>query len=341
MRRPLTALVVAGVVLLGILAAADSLRGDGEVRAPVAGGTTTRPRPPTLQETLRREEVTGFVTYSDERCRLHSLALPDMADFVVRKERTFDPVRRCRFAMGAGRFLADDELIDPDGKLLARCRRRHVEVFDVLSSELRSRVPGCAPAWRPDGGLTYFHGARILLGGRIVLFSRADLRSAARGHPNVAGLGAGVPFTVRVLELAWLDQRRLAASLEVRIRSVEPQYREVLFQDRGMIGGTVSFAGPIRGLVVSPGGGFVADQQGRMIARDGGSSELPDGVPTPLAVAFSPDENWLAAATGASILLVGTPRNDEPGRVIRLPVAARDVVWEPGGPVIDTTTTAR
>ena len=28
--------------------------------------------------------------------------------------------------------------------------------------------------------------------------------------------------------------------------------------------------------------------------------------------------------------------NDAPGRILRLPLSAHDLVWEPGGPVVDT-----
>jgi hypothetical protein len=55
-------------------------------------------------------------------------------------------------------------------------------------------------------------------------------------------------------------------------------------------------------------------------------------------VAFSPDERWLAYVNGTSIFFVGTPFGDEPGRIIRRPKAAQDLVWEPGGPVVDTST---
>jgi hypothetical protein len=35
---------------------------------------------------------------------------------------------------------------------------------------------------------------------------------------------------------------------------------------------------------------------------------------------------------GRSIFLIATPRNSEPGRLIRLPVPAQDLTWEPAGP---------
>ena len=66
---------------------------------------------------------------------------------------------------------------------------------------------------------------------------------------------------------------------------------------------------------------------GTIMGWDGESRDPPIGLPAGRAVAFSPDERWLAYVTGRSIYLLGTPANDEPGRVIRLAVPARDLVW--------------
>jgi hypothetical protein len=340
MRRRSTALIVAAIVALAGLAAADALRGRHEPKASAASPTITRPRPPTLREILRREAITGVVVYSDEQCRLHSLLFPGLMDEIVREEGTGEPMGRCRFAVGAGRFLEDDELISPEQQLMARCQSGHVEVLTESGRRL-SRVPGCAPAWRPDSSLTYARDGEILLGGGVVLISRADLRKAARAHPNVGNVGPRVQFTVRVLDLAWFDEERVAASLMVLIPGVEPQYFTVVLQNTAVIGIIAFFAGPIRRLVSSPGGAFVAQENGTILERDGGSFTPPEGIPSPHEVAFSPDQRWLALVTRRSVYLVGTPLNKEPGRTIRLPFAANDLAWEPGGPTIDTTTTAR
>lgn len=338
MHRPVTALVVAGVVLLGLLAAADALRRRSESKPlPKAGGPTTT-RPPTLEETLRRDAVAGIITYSDERCVLHSLVLPNLTDEVVRQEATDKPVRRCRFSEGAGRYLADDELISPNEKLVARCRRGHVEVIAVLSNELRARFPGCTPAWDADGRLTYARDGQVLAAGRV-LYWRSDLRRIARRYPNVAGLGPGIPFRVTPLALAWLDRLLLAISVRVDIRGVEPQHFVALLRGKRLLAMDAAFAGAVRSLIVSSTGSFVAEDQGRVLTKEGRSYGLLERLPRPSAVAFSPDERWLALATGNSIFITGTPR--ELGRVIRLPSPAQDLVWEPGGPSIDTTTTAR
>jgi hypothetical protein len=339
MRRWSTVLVVVAVAALAVFAAADALRGDGQPRDAASVPPTTRERAPTLRETLRGQGVSGQIIYSDQDCILHSLLLPQMVDEVVRRENGAGAFHYCRFSVAGGRFRDDDELMSPDGQLVARCRAGHVEVFIESGERRLSRVPGCAPAWRPDSGLTYARNGEIVLGGGVVLISKDELRRIARRHPNVAGLGAGVPYRVRVLALAWLDSLRLAMSLEVRIRGVEPQHFVVLLNGHRMLALVADFSGPIRDLVVSPAGSFLADDRGTVVTKQGRSYPLLEGVPRPSTVAFSPDEGWLAVATGTSVYLVGTPTNL--GRVIRLPVPAQDVVWEPGGPTIDTTTSAR
>jgi hypothetical protein len=262
-----------------------------------------------------------------------------MIDDVVRRDNGGGASRYCRFSVAGGRFRDDDELMSPDGQLIARCRAGHVEVFIASGERRLSRVPGCAPAWRPDGGLTYARNGEIVLGGRVVLISTGELQRIARHHPNVAGLGPDVPYRVRVLAVVWLDQAHLAASLRVDIESVEPQYFVVLLDGDRVVALVADFRGSIRDLVVSPAGSFLADDRGTVVTKQGRSYPLLEGIPRPKAVAFSPDEGWLAVATGASVYLVGTPTNL--GRVIRLPVPAQDLVWELGGPTIDTTTTAR
>jgi hypothetical protein len=92
--------------------------------------------------------------------------------------------------------------MSPYGQLVARCRAGHVEVLIESGGRRLSRVAGCAPAWRPDSGLTYARDGEIVLGGGVVLISKGELRRIARRHPNVGGLGPGVPFRVRVLALA-------------------------------------------------------------------------------------------------------------------------------------------
>jgi hypothetical protein len=338
MRRWTTPAIVAGVVAVAVLAAADALRGHGETTTTAEAPTITRAAPPTLRDVLRREAVSGFVLYSDDQCRLHSLLLPSMEDATVQQEGG-DVVERCRFEVGAGRILGEGELMSPDRTSIAACRAGKIEVRDANSGARLRTIRGCPPAWRPDGRLTYPEGDRIMEDGRI-LFSAHDLRAAAHLHPNVARIVNPVPLFVHATDLAWLDEEHLVATLEIRIQGVETQDLAVLFSGRDVVGVAVGRGPGLGGWLVSPAGSFAASGNGTIFRRDGGSTEPPPNLPDGRAATFSPDEQWLAYVTSSSLYLIGTPRNGEPGRVIRLPIGAQDLAWGPAGAGATGTTTA-
>jgi hypothetical protein len=326
MRRWTTPLIVAGVVAVAVLAAADALRGHEETKvAPTESPTVTRTAPPTLQEMLRREAIAGFLVYSDPDCVLHSLLVPRMLDQVVRSERN-EPVEMCRFTEGGGRFLQEGEVPSPNGRFVARCRDGLLIVSELESGIQKRTFRGCPPAWRPDGRLTYAQGDRIMEGRRI-LYSARDLRAAVRLHPAIADLSERVRIFTHATDLAWLDETRLVVSLEVLVPDGPTMYPSVLFDGKAIIGFPSHFGGPLRNWVVSPAGSFAAAEDGTLVAGDGDVTTRPTNLPDGRAVAFSPDEQWLAYVTDTSIYLVGTPRNSEPGRIIRLPLAAQDLVW--------------
>jgi hypothetical protein len=339
MRGWSTALIVAAVAAVAVFAAADALRGHDEPKASAPGPTITRPKPPTLHELLRRKEIAGFVVYSDHDCRLHSLLLPGLEDNVVREEGG-SAVIHCRFEAAGGRILEEGEVMSPDRSSIARCRTGKITIRAAEGEVERRSVAGCPPAWRPDGRLTYPRGGAIFQEGRP-LFTARELRRAARLHPNVAQVGAGIPIFAHATDLAWLDEQRLVATLEIRVQHVEPQNLAVLFDGKAVVGVTTNRGRGLGNWTVSAAGSYAASEDGTIVSRDGGSTDPPQNLPDGRAVAFSPDEQWLAYATNASVYLIGTPRNSEPGRIIRLPVPAQDLVWELGGPTIDMTTTAR
>jgi hypothetical protein len=326
MRRWSTALVVVAVAAVAVFAAADALRGHDEPKASAPAPTMTRPEPPTLHELLRRTDIIGFVVYSDHDCRLHSLLLPGMEDDVVREEGG-SAVIHCRFEAAGGRILEEDEVMSPDRSSIARCRGGTIEVRAANNGIVARSIRGCPPAWRPDGRLTYPRGGAIFQEGRP-LFTARELRRAARLHPNVARVGAGIPIFAHATDLAWLDEHRLVATLEIRVRGVEPQNLAVLFDGKGVVGLATNRGRGLGNWTVSAAGSYAASEDGTIVSRDGGSTDPPRNLPDGRAVAFSPDERWLAYATNASVYLIGTPRNSEPGRIIRLPVPAQDLVWE-------------
>jgi hypothetical protein len=328
MRRWSTVLVVGAVVALGVLAAADALRGDGKTESASISTTTTPARPPTLRDTLRQEAITGFITYSDSDCVLHSLLVPRMLDEVVRGDDGL-PFRMCRFTVGGGRYLEDDEAASPDGTLTAACRAGHVVVWETQSGVHRRSLRGCPPAWRPGWDTVTYPRGDVVMEGNHILLSARDLRAAARSHPNLQEFDGRI--FVHATDLAWLDEDRLIVSLEARARYVEPQYLTAMFLGKALVGAASRFGQPAGGWFVSPTGNYAAAEDGTIVTRDGDFTDPPDSLPTGRATAFSPDEQWLAYVTGLSIYLIWTPRNSQPGRIIRLPVEAQDLSWEPAG----------
>jgi uncharacterized Zn-binding protein involved in type VI secretion len=326
MRRWTTPLIVVGIAVVGVLAVADALRGDGEPKAVSGSPTITRAAPPTLQEMLRRDPISGFVVYSDDDCRLHSLLLPRLVDDVVHREDGSD-FTQCRFTSAGGRILEEGDRMSPDRTLVATCQGGRVVVREAESGAQRRSYRGCPPAWRPDGRLTYAQGDHIMEG-RRVLYSAAELRAAVRMHPSVQDLARSVRIFTHATDLAWLDERHLIVSLEVLVPKGPTMYPSMLFDGKAIVAYPGHFGSPLRNWVVSPAGSFAAAEDGTLAARDGDVTTRPTNLPDGRAVAFSPDEQWLAYVTGRSIYLIGTPRNSESDRIIRLPIAAQDLAWE-------------
>jgi hypothetical protein len=332
-------IVVAAIGLLAALAVGDALRSSAK---PTAAATSAlaaarRARPPTLRETLLRERVAGQMIYSDQDCILHSLVLPTLDDDVVRGDNGAGAIHMYRFEFGAGRLLGARAAISRDGGRAALCRNGRASLLDDSGRLTRWPFRGCPVALRPDGAVTQVRDGEIVQG-RHVLYSRAALQEAARANPSLATALAGSPYDVHVKGLAWLDERRLIAGLDIAPAIRPAVFVAALFDGHALTGIDLVRLGPLDDWVVSRTGLYAATVNGTIIAGDGQATDPPAGLPEGQAVAFSPDERWLAYVNGTSILFVGTPFSDEPGRIIRLPKAAQDLVWEPGGPVVDTST---
>jgi hypothetical protein len=327
MSRLVTVLVIAAVVLIGAFATADALRDhEPEPSASRRVETTTAGTAvPSEIKTLREVDVIGTLLYSDERCALHSLILPELVDQPVRGEDE-RPVVRCRFEAGGGQLLRDGDRISPDNRFVAGCSGGRVEVRELETGRDLRSYRGCPPAWRPDGRLTYPRGDRIMEGSRM-LVSAQKLREAASTNPNVGTLGSGVRVFVHAIDLIWVGEALLVASLEIRARYIAPQFVTVAFLD-GKLVESSRFGQGTGQWVASPAGSFAAAEDASLVTRDADFIEPPDNLPAGRAVAFSPDERWLAYVTGRSIYLIGTPANEEPGRVIRIARPARDLVWQ-------------
>jgi hypothetical protein len=342
-----TALVVGGILVLGVLAAADAFRSGGA--NVVAESTTSTVHPqgrPTLAGTLAHDAIQGTLIYSDERCGVRSILLPSLHRDLVTSDRTGKQVRGCTFSFAAGHFLRGKVAVS--GDTVARCSKGGVIVRNVVSNSVLAKTGGCPVAWRElqNGAsqLTRSEGGAIV-SDHHVLVSRAELARAARKHPNLIGLDPSIPLRVSVFDFAWLDEHRVVAILHASGRGIRPETMLVLLDGGHLTGVDVRFEGPMRNLVVSPGGAYAADEPGTLMrARDGRSWALPRSPGIEHVLAFSPDERWLAISTRTSVFVISVTdieRNEPEPRIDRVPIAAQDLVWEPGGISTDTSTTVR
>ena len=205
---------------------------------------------------------------------------------------------------------------------------------------------GTAPAWRPDGTLTYFaEGAlREWPSGDVVL-SQRDLVRALRTLPFDELATRFDRFRIR--EARWLDDRRLAAILSAD----GPEFREdmlAIYDGAELDQFTFDGLGGLSDLRTSPGGRYAA-------ARSTGGRDAPGGfvmiesgreLNTPRivgyrALAWSPDERWVAIAAegGVFVYRPGVPGPPE----LELPLDANDLAWrgEAGPPPIADAAEAR
>ena len=262
-------------------------------------------------------------------CRVQLLALPSL-------ERTGDDRSGCP-PRGA---------VSPDGSSVARCSGDDVELFAAAGGPIVQTMPGCIPAWRPDGVLTAAHErsvVRFVACGRDTctrtLISRAELERAARRHPTVPD----IPVRVRALVdgIAWLSNTRAAVLLSIR---VSPRFvgrgalSAIAFFENGRADAARPYLRTTGGrLAASPRGTYVTQTPDVILRGDGSQVSLPrfltDANAQAHAFAWSDNERFLAVATryAVTILDVGSlERHDRIGsglRSVTLPLRATELAW--------------
>ena len=310
MRRAATWLVVGGLLLVGGIATVEILLRDGDDRAESRPARTS---PQSLPAQLEAAGARGLLYVGVEEggeCMLRAIRLPSL---VV--ESIFE-VWDCQFAIGAAGQVASGSdcrgtsaLATPDGAT--------VDLFE-----------GCAPAWKPDGELTFVRDGNVMTVPRSctrsinacssVALSKQEIR---RSLETVSGLRSPV-----LREIAWLDASRMAAILRDRGDFV------VVFEGRRLAAAPTFGSGMLsrlvvdrtnRRIVVVMGGeiqdAFVLDAAGAFVA----GLEAP--VPAVVSVALSPDGAWAAAAGRASVVVF---QLDKPqGRAFQLPFEAEALAW--------------
>ncbi|HEY7197095.1 MAG TPA: hypothetical protein VH306_07900 [Gaiellaceae bacterium] len=302
MRRLASALIVAVVGVIAAFAVADAVRGDrSHDRAAASPGTVE------LRTSDARTTFGGTLLWTDARCGFHATSLPSLQDL--------EPPRyiSCKFTLERDGHLAPPGgTWRAEGNLLARCRHDRIDVSLNLGGPPLYETQGCAPAWRPDGTLTYVFRGELRRSSRLwdrrVLLDRAQL-SAAIHWPS------------RLERVAWLDNSTFVALVKTRDR----RYLAT-FHDGRPVRPAIRLTAPVQDLAASPHGNYIAARvDGGLVVlrRDGSALALP--FLNALAIAWSPDERW-AIVSGRRSAYLFRP-GDQELRVRRLPIAATQLAW--------------
>ena len=318
-------LVVVAVSAIGLAAGWDALRGGDEPaaqpeQAPADEDEGTNYVP--LQG-AEPDPFGGVLYYTTEDCELRAAELPDI--------RPVDAPNwdECGFTLSPDATRVGDETTAWDPHTDPRRGRLFQVDGDTIQIATNggpegAPIRGTAPAWRPDGTLTYVVDGAIRdwpEGNTVVAAER--IRLTVLEHPNAPD-GRDFLEDVRVLEHRWLDQERLVAVLAAQVRD-GPTLNLVTVFDDGLPFGSTSFLESVDGLRVSPHGTYFAVNAGgiRLYDRDADALPLP-AMSGSRAVAWSPDEDLTAVATEASVY-VFPPGETEP--VERLELVANDLDW--------------
>jgi hypothetical protein len=326
MRRGGTLLVVVAVAAIALAASWDALRGGGEPGAQPEEGPTASAEDDEGTNYVPLAEpdpVRGTLYYTDEGCQLRAVELPDI--------RPTDAPNwdECRFTLSPDAARVGDETTgwdphtDPRRGRLFRVDDGTIQVATNGGPE-GEPIRGRAPAWRPDGTLTYFANGEIRdwPDGRTVVPANR-LRMVVTEHPNAPGVG--FLRNLRVVEHHWLDQDRLVAQVHADVRGGGPPLDLVAVFDDGLPFVSTDFLGEVRALWASRFGTYYAVLTDTLGLYDfnGNSLPLPE-LEGSRAVAWSPDEDRMAVATDASVYVFTPGQADE---VERLALVANDLDW--------------
>jgi hypothetical protein len=339
MRRRVSVLVVVVVAAIALAAGVDALLDDGSSEA----GSEPQPEPPSVSTTQAggatndvplSDELGGVLYYTNASCELQAIELPRQTPV---EAPNWD---ECRFVLSpngvrvSGAGSGWDRSADP---VVGRVFELENGTIQVSTDRGPDGEPfgGTAPAWRPDGTLTYFaDGAyRAWPDGDVVLSQRHLIR-AMRTSPIPQLRRRFERFSMR--EATWLDDRRLAAILS---GDGEDGREDMLaiYAGKRLLESHFDRPGGFTDLRVSPTGRYIAakDSSGRLVLIQPGRGEVSSpGIVGYRAIAWSPDDQW-AAAAGEGGLFIFRPGSLGPPE-FELEVEANDLAWrgEPGAPAL-------
>ena len=307
------------------VAAVDAVRNRDDAAA-TAETTSELEGRDALTGQLTRLGARGELVLHGDGCRVEVLALPTL-------EQTQEPASGCR-PHGA---------VSPDGSSVARCGGDAVEVFVHETGDHEYTIPGCAPAWRPDGTLTVAFGREVVrprtcTGERFcpqTLISRSELERAARRHPNMPS----GPFRVRALidGIAWVSSTTAAVQLSIRGSGRLGglgALSAIAFFEQGRLSREQSYFRVTGGrIAASPRGSYVSMAPDVILRRDGSQVTLPQHLRGSHAFAWSADERFLALATSFAVHVLDVPsleRYHVTGsdlRSVTLPLRVTELAW--------------
>ncbi len=320
MRRTATWLVVGGVLLVGGIAAIEAFVRDGDATTAPSSASSPQGLPDRLEAAGARGRLYMSVPDGDG-CELRAIRLPSLEI-----ESAFT-VSDCRFAVA------------PDGSVASGSSCPGTLALATPDGTVVGLFEGCAPAWKPNGELTFVRDGQVLSVPRSctgtidecarVALPRGTIRRA------VSSLGRDPPAREVVREIAWLDDARLGVIVRRTVGSGDSRRTldfVVVFDGRRFLGPLSFGTGRLTDLTVNrPGRRFFASGdvvQGVFELDDRGryaNTLTLQGIPEVSSVAFSPDGTWGAAAGRETVVLFQP--GDSPGRAFQLPFEADALAW--------------
>lgn len=227
-------------------------------------------------------------------------------------------VRQLREAGAKGVLTYSDE----------ECRLHAVSLPELEPAQAPS-FEMCRPA-TSTGGLGAVDGdvvwAGLGYGAVQVVLSKEELSRALRadlGIPVDAEAGFRAAQAVSLGDDRYVVLADSTYEPTERVLAAFEGSRSLFVHPRWWVGGA-------RAIRPSPGGRYYAlvgtdALSEHVFTRDGHAVGVPQGIPRPSALAWSPDDRWTALATEASVYVFASERPQE--RVIRIPLAVRDLAW--------------
>ena len=294
-----TWIIVAAIGALVALAAADALRS--------TGGSDTRRTEPRPAPTI--DDLSGLLVIADEECAVRALRLPDQS------EEEPPGLPDC-----AGAAWSDD------ATLVAQCSGGVTAVHNIRR-ELVRRLPGCSPVWRADGSVGVLNRGSLVLARSV--FRPVTLMTAPELRASLDELVED-PETYDFVAFDWIGTDRFAAV--VRGGRLEEQALLVFTTAGQQLELIVSGLGRLVSNVrVSPLGTYLvltnnSPERGFTVLTLEGDRVLLPRISDVRALAWSPDEEWVALAAPEEIVVARTGSREV---VARLPVGGQALTWLP------------